>query len=427
MSWLARSIAKTLLPSDDEEEEQEEPSATTSAASDTAGDPQSPPKGVKEDISELTQTLTRRFRGIASFLAPPPQSQSEFKTSPGDDDDVDASDSSRKMPGIRSDFAEIGGRVRSGISKISEHVAVSEIAKIASSFLPLGSDEDEDAEDTGVVGVTEEVLMFVDNISMHPGTWLDFPLLEEECDDFEMSDVQQEHALAIEQLVPRLAALRIELCPYHMSERCFWKIYFMLVYPRLDEKDAELLFSPQIMDARMQLSSKSQSQKNKEVLQYDNIVEVPILELPTLNVPQKTPDYITAPLEQEPPSKDIYDIPSAASASSSSSSSSSKRKEEETLTTIPISDLVETEKHPVEVTEVKIVDKSVIKEEEPPTKVPVAVQKVENSEDSDGDDEWLQEDTNDNITGVSQNTASVPLVDDEDVSFSDLEDEDDKK
>lgn len=273
-----------------------------------------------------------------------------------------------------------------------------------------------------MVGVTEEVLMFVDNISMHPGTWLDFPLLEEECDDFEMSDVQQDHALAIEELVPRLAALRIELCPNHMSERCFWKIYFMLVYPRLDEKDAELLFSPQIMDARMQLSSKSQSQKNKEVLQYDsNIVEVPILQLPTLNVPQKTRDYITAPLEQgaeEPPSKDIYDIPSA----------SSKRKEEETLTTIPISDLVETEKHPVEVTEVKIVDKSVIKEEEPPTKVPVAVQKVENSEDSDGDDEWLQEDTNDNITGVSQNTASVPLVDDdEDVSFSDLEDEDDKK
>lgn len=59
-------------------------------------------------------------------------------------------------------------------------MAVSEIAKIASSFLPLGSDEDE--EDTGVIGVTEDVLMFVENISMHPGTWLDFPLLEEECD-----------------------------------------------------------------------------------------------------------------------------------------------------------------------------------------------------------------------------------------------------
>lgn len=101
MSWLARSIAKTLLPSDDEEEEQEIPSST-STTSDTAGDPQSPPKGVKEDISELTQTLTRQFRGFASFLAPPPppQSQSEFKTSPGDDDGVEASDSSIKLPGV---------------------------------------------------------------------------------------------------------------------------------------------------------------------------------------------------------------------------------------------------------------------------------------------------------------------------------------
>ncbi|KAJ1697029.1 hypothetical protein LUZ63_005541 [Rhynchospora breviuscula] len=430
MSWLARSIAKTLLPSDDEEEEQEKPSATTSAASDDAGDPQAPTKGVKEDISELTQTLSRQFRGFASFLAPPPQSQPESKTSHDGDDDVEASDSPRKMPGIRSDFAEIGGRVRSGISKISEHVAVSEIAKIASSFLPLGSDED---EDLGVVGLTEEVLMFVEDISMHPETWLDFPLLEEESDDFEMSDLQQEHALAMEQLVPRLAALRIELCPNHMSERCFWNIYFLLVYPKLDVKDAELLFSPQIMHARMQPSSNFQSQ-NKEAQEYDSAtVEVPILEVPTLDVPQKTPNNITTLPEQgseEPPSKDIYDIPSSSStaaAASSSAPSSSKVKEEETLTTIPISDVVESEKHPVEVTEVKIVDKSVIKEEEPATKAPVAVQKFEYSEDSDGDEEWLQEDTTDDTPGVSQNTANVPLGDDEDVSFSDLEDEDDKK
>jgi hypothetical protein len=99
MAWLARSIAKTLLPSDDEEEEQDKPSATTSAASDTAREPQSPTKGVKEDISELTQTLTRQFRGIASFLVPPPQSQSESRTLPEGGDDVEASDESRKMPG----------------------------------------------------------------------------------------------------------------------------------------------------------------------------------------------------------------------------------------------------------------------------------------------------------------------------------------
>lgn len=64
--------------------------------------------------------------------------------------------------------------------------------------------------------------------------------------DFDMSDAQQEHALAVEQLVPRLAALRMELCPGYMSEAWFWKIYFILLHPRLDLPDAEVLSTPQV-------------------------------------------------------------------------------------------------------------------------------------------------------------------------------------
>ncbi|KAF9603144.1 hypothetical protein IFM89_034154 [Coptis chinensis] len=58
-----------------------------------------------------------------------------------------------------------------------------------------------------------EVLTFARNIAMHPETWLDFPLADDEdSDDFDLSDAQQEHALAVERLAPRLAALRIEIC-----------------------------------------------------------------------------------------------------------------------------------------------------------------------------------------------------------------------
>jgi hypothetical protein len=64
--------------------------------------------------------------------------------------------------------------------------------------------------------------------------------------DFDMSGAQQEHAFAIEHISPRLAALRIELCPIHMSEECFWKIYFVLLHPRLNKHDAELLSTPQV-------------------------------------------------------------------------------------------------------------------------------------------------------------------------------------
>lgn len=66
--------------------------------------------------------------------------------------------------------------------------------------------------------------------------------------DFNMSNAQQEHALAVEHLEPRLAALRIELCPSHMSEGCFWKIYFVLLHSRLNKHDAELLSTPQVCE-----------------------------------------------------------------------------------------------------------------------------------------------------------------------------------
>ncbi|KAK2630785.1 hypothetical protein QOZ80_UnG0725840 [Eleusine coracana subsp. coracana] len=56
-----------------------------------------------------------------------------------------------------------------------------------------------------------------------------------------MTDGRQDHALAVERVAPELADLRIELCPIHMSEGCFWMIYFVLMDPRLTKEDAEIL------------------------------------------------------------------------------------------------------------------------------------------------------------------------------------------
>ena len=62
-----------------------------------------------------------------------------------------------------------------------------------------------------------------------------------------MTDAQQDHALAVESLAPELADLRIELCPSHMSEGCFWKIYFVQLHPKLRKDDAEILSTPQVI------------------------------------------------------------------------------------------------------------------------------------------------------------------------------------
>lgn len=64
--------------------------------------------------------------------------------------------------------------------------------------------------------------------------------------DFDMSAAQQEHTMAIEHLAPRLAALRFELCPCHINDSYFWKVYFVLLHSRLNKHDAEVLSTPQV-------------------------------------------------------------------------------------------------------------------------------------------------------------------------------------
>jgi hypothetical protein len=65
--------------------------------------------------------------------------------------------------------------------------------------------------------------------------------------DFELSDAQYMHALAVEHLVPSLPDLKVQICSTVMSEACFWKIYFVLLHSKLSKKDAVLLSTPQVI------------------------------------------------------------------------------------------------------------------------------------------------------------------------------------
>lgn len=189
MSWFARSIANSLkFDDDDDVNAAQKPGpkqpGNPESDDDDVTSPTSPSRGVKEDLSELSKTLTRQFWGVASFLAPPPE--------PEQKPDPDTAESEQgSVSGIRGDFAEIGGKFRSGISRLSNNINVSEITKLASNFLQLESDDDNeeigkrgsfDSLGEGAVGVTEEVVAFVRDVAMHPETWLDFPLPENDGD-----------------------------------------------------------------------------------------------------------------------------------------------------------------------------------------------------------------------------------------------------
>ena len=93
-------------------------------------------------------------------------------------------------------------------------------------------------------------------------------------------------------------------------------------------------------------------------------------------------------------------------------------------TSVPVE--IETEKHPVQSAEMQVIDKSVIEEE--PMKETEHQHSASGSSgvssekfEDDGDD-WLKEE-NSEVVGTSATTD--PLGNDEDVSFSDLEDDDD--
>ncbi|KAL5755119.1 hypothetical protein ACOSP7_023339 [Xanthoceras sorbifolium] len=417
MSWLARSIANSLKLDDDDDvvhEPNHSPNTNTdtdteinSTADDQDQSTANTPRGVKEDLTELTKSFSRQLWGVASFLAPPSQSEPPMPD-PRPPSDPDVSEDEAVIEGIKSDFAEISGKFKTGISKLSNNISVSEITKMASNFLQFGSE----TELMDAVGVTEEVLLFARDIAMHPETWLDFPVPDEEdFDDFDMSDAQQEHALAVERLAPRLAALRIEFCPEHMSESCFWKIYFVLLHPRLSKDDAELLSTPQIVEARAMLAHELQNRakggsesvhsgtgnynlnKTAETGTSDLSGSAEVVHKECLSVPSR----------DQPES-----VPLKTSAIESAAADS------------------ETEKHPVQSTEIQVVDKSVVKEE--PVEMPKHQKSISDSSDKvvevkfeDHDDDWLKEE-NSEEAGVSGST--MHLGNDEDVSFSDLEEED---
>ncbi|XP_022741153.1 uncharacterized protein LOC111292823 [Durio zibethinus] len=424
MSWLARSIVNSLKLDEDDDghanavpnpklESDPQPKQLSPTHSHSSSDPNSP-RGVKEDLSELTKTLTRQFWGVASFLAPPPPPsmdqppdhtvEEEKSLRPLSDDAEELSDEAL-IAGIRSDLSEIGGKFKTGISKLSNNIAVSEFTKIASNFLQFGSEEEslEKYESGNVVGLTEEVVAFVRDIAMHPETWLDFPVRDDDdFDDFDMSDAQQEHALAVERLAPRLAALRIELCPGYMSEGCFWMIYFVLLHPRLNKHDAELLSTPQIVEARAMLMQGLQHRAKARMAEDHSesgtssiMADLPCEESISVNsVTQSTP------------------VPLKASGT------------EIAATAVAVE--IEKEMHPVQSTEMQVVDKSVI--EEGPMKETkhqysasgssgISIEKFE-----DDADDWLKEETSE-VVGTGATT--IPLGNDEDVSFSDLEDDDD--
>ncbi|XP_057534823.1 uncharacterized protein LOC130813109 [Amaranthus tricolor] len=97
-------------------------------------------------------------------------------------------------------------------------------------------------------GVSHELIQFVKSFNLD--TFKDFSLLEEGSDGIQttsggvrvdLSDWQQRHATIILSKVKELSQLRYMLCPRHMKERQFWRIYFSLVKSYVTEYELQAI------------------------------------------------------------------------------------------------------------------------------------------------------------------------------------------
>ncbi|KAF8061177.1 hypothetical protein N665_1212s0003 [Sinapis alba] len=337
-------------------------------------------RGVKDDLTELSHTLTRKFRGVANFLAPLPE---RFSSDLRFSSELRSSDPGLNQSCVASDARETGIRARSWNSDTMEEKDVCND--------PVEEEEEEETdeeeeEEMDAVAITDEVLVFARNIAMHPETWLDFPLdPEEDLDELEMSDAQRGHALAIERLAPRLAALRIELCPCHMTLGFFWKVYFVLLLSRLNKHDAQLLSSPQVMEARALWMKELQNQTHSTKTGQGDILQEEIKPSTSSYYHHHAPPEFLSPriYAFEPPSIMYPDFQKADSWSEN----------------------------------VQFIDKAVIEE--------TPIKKIEENSGSlsttlkDDYDDWPEEED------CGHKWATMFTVNEDDVSFSDLEGDDD--
>ncbi|KAJ8439725.1 hypothetical protein Cgig2_009549 [Carnegiea gigantea] len=408
MSWLVNSIANSLNL--DAENDNHHPQTTTfAAAASTAGENRPPgvpieddhqiassspydeiaaARGVKEDLSELSDTLSRQFWGVASFLAPPPQISDRDRDRQSDDSDVDYADEGVESAAIRDELPEFGGNFEAEVSNVEQYGSEKELSV-------------EYYARRGVVGVTEEVVAFARNIALHPETWIDFPLPDDDIeDDYELSDAQQEHAMAVERLAPELAALRIELCLSYMSESCFWKIYFALVHPRLSRHDAEILSTPEMHKTITESLATTTIGCHSKPKPYESS------NASADNTLLSHEEYFSVPVVDQ-----FESIPSEISPGGPASSAEAD---------------FEVEKHAVVSTEIAVIDKRVV--EEVPmkeTNIPkpsTIISKIINQQyEEDDADDWLEEVNSE--ADVLKGT--YPPGDYDDISFSDLEDDED--
>eukprot|EP00727_Mastigamoeba_balamuthi_P013204 m51a1_g8506 hypothetical protein (695) ;mRNA; f:67251-70213 len=84
-------------------------------------------------------------------------------------------------------------------------------------------------EDDSCIPVTEDLLLFVEDLCDHASTFTEFPVDPDKCRKFVLGPEEERHAIEVIERVEALTKLHEELVPSRRTDREFWWIYFTLI------------------------------------------------------------------------------------------------------------------------------------------------------------------------------------------------------
>jgi hypothetical protein len=172
-------------------------------------------KTFAEEAAKKTQTLTSPAK-IADIVSETAKRSKEF-----------AAEASKKADEIRAVADQ-------SIKSLADQIPSS--LSLLNSPSPPPQSEKHSLSELQTFGITDDLREFVQGLTS--STFLNFPVQ----DDSPISDVptvsnvrqdltewQQKHASIVLTTVQQISRLRYELCPRHMKDAKFWRIYFTLV------------------------------------------------------------------------------------------------------------------------------------------------------------------------------------------------------
>ncbi|KAK1316057.1 hypothetical protein QJS10_CPA05g02050 [Acorus calamus] len=201
--------------------------------------------------------------------------------------DLVSETSKRSLREFAAEASKRADAIRSEALKLAADIP----SKIPIPPLPMPSPSPSvETADLEIFGVTEELREFVKGITLN--TFRDFPMEDEpEISEVptvsnvrqDLNEWQAKHATLVLSSVKEISKFRYELCPRHMKERKFWRIYFILVDSHVAPYEKQYM-----EEVKLKSAQQKQEDEVKEISTEGSTSEAGVSEKPETKLHSRT-------------------------------------------------------------------------------------------------------------------------------------------